>query len=62
MDPHEILRIDLINHFGSLAQFYPAAYTMVDEVRDADDDRLEEIALDEGFDLDQYGIDTFSMN
>lgn len=44
----EAIREQLIDHFGTLAQQYPAAYTKVEEARNADPDTLIQMALDEG--------------
>ena len=44
----EVIRTKLIDHFGTLAQHYPAAYLMADEARDADPDKLIQMALEEG--------------
>jgi len=58
----ERLRNDLIDHFGTLAQFYPAAYMEVSRVERADHDELIQIALKEGFDLNDYVVYSKNMN
>ncbi len=52
----ERLRVDLINYFGCATSFFPIAYIEVLEIENASYDKLIEIAINNGFDLDNYII------
>ena len=52
----EKLRSDLIDYYGSLAQFYPSAYLEVSRIENASYDEVVRIALSNGFDLSKYQI------
>ena len=51
---YEKLREDLINYFGTAMQFYPVAVVDLAQVENATDEQLEQIAIKNGFDLDNY--------
>ena len=50
------LRDDLINYFGSAMQFYPQAVIELSEVESASPEELVNIALKNGFNLEDYEI------
>ena len=52
----ELLRIDLINYFGSATSFYPNAYMDVINVQNATYEELIAIAIENNFDLNNYII------
>lgn len=54
----ERLRSDLINYFGAAMMYYPEAVIYISDVETASYDKLVAIALDNGFDLDDYKIKT----
>ena len=55
----EKLRNDLINHFYGIAfTISPVAFMDVTEVQEASDERLIEIAISEGFNLEDYKVKT----
>lgn len=55
----ERLRNDLINYFFGLAYAVsPVAFMDVVEVEKADEEKLKQIAIDNGFDLENYKIKT----
>ncbi len=51
---YEKLREDLIDYFGIAMQFYPVAVVELVQVENASDEELEQIAINNGFDLDNY--------
>ncbi len=51
---YDRLRRDLIDHFGTLAQIYPAAYLSLARVERASNYELLKIAAEEGYDLSDY--------
>ena len=53
---YERLREDLKDYFGSAMQFYPVAVMDLVEVERASDEKLEQIAISNGFDLREYEI------
>lgn len=50
----EKLRSDLIDYFGSAIPFIPVAMGDLIEVENASEDSLIQIAINNGFDLDNY--------
>ena len=50
----EELRKDLINYFGTAMQMYPVAMIELSQVETASEEELINIALKNGFDLDNY--------
>ena len=58
----ERLRQDLIDYFGSVSSIYPVAIMDVIEVETADYYKLIEIAKSNGFDLNNYVIETYTRN
>lgn len=48
------LRDDLIDYFGSALPIYPVSMMDLIEVENASDEELIQIALNNGFDLDNY--------
>lgn len=57
----ESLRYDLINYFGSAMPMFPVATMDLIEVENASEDKLIEIALRNGFDLNNYRINNFRI-
>ena len=57
----EKLRRDLINYFGSATSFNPVAFMDVIKVENASEEELIEIALKNGFDLEDYKSITFKL-
>ena len=55
---YDILREDLINYFGTaMVTVFPAAMLDIDRVERATCDELIEIAIQNGFDLNEYAKD-----
>lgn len=52
----EQLRKDLIDYFGTAMQYNPMAMMELEEVRRASAERLIEIAIKNGFDLEKYKV------
>ena len=52
----ERLRQDLINYFGTAMSYFPMAIGDLSKVENASAEELIRIALDNGFDLDDYKI------
>ena len=52
----EQLRKDLIDYFGTAMQYNPMAMMELEEVRRASAERLIEIAIKNGFDLENYKV------
>lgn len=50
----EELRKDLINYFGTAMQMYPVAMMELSQVETASEEELINIAIKNGFDLDNY--------
>ena len=50
------LREDLINYFGTAIFYNPIAIMELEEVKKASESKLIEIAIKNGFDLDNYKI------
>ncbi len=50
------LREDLINYFGTAIFYNPMAIMELEEVKKASESKLIEIAIKNGFDLDNYKI------
>lgn len=50
----EELRKDLINYFGTATQMYPVAMMELSQVETASEEELINIAIKNGFDLDNY--------
>ena len=50
----EELRRDLMDYFGTATPMIPMAFMDVIDVENASEDKLIQIALDNGFDLDNY--------
>lgn len=48
------LRRDLMDYFGTATPMFPMAFMDVIDVENASEDKLIQIALDNGFDLDNY--------
>lgn len=57
----EKLRRDLIDYFGSATSFNPVAFMDVINVENASEEVLIDIALKNGFDLDNYKSITFKL-
>jgi hypothetical protein len=55
----EALRRDLMNYFGSATPMFPQAYMDVIEVQNASANELVQIALRNGFRLEDYQIHSF---
>ena len=55
----EALRRDLMNYFGSASPMFPQAYMDVIEVQNASANELVQIALRNGFRLEDYQIHSF---
>ena len=53
---YEKLREDLKDYFGSAMQFNPAAVVELSKVESASNEKLIEIAIINGFDLDNYKL------
>lgn len=51
---YERLRSDLIDYFGSAMPYFPVAVIDVTQVELASEAKLEEIAKQNGFDLNNY--------
>jgi len=51
---YERLRRDLIDYFGTAMTFYPMAVIELIEVENASNSRLEQIAIQNGFNLNDY--------
>ena len=51
---YERLRRDLIDYFGTAMTFYPMAVIELTEVENASNSRLEQIAIQNGFNLNDY--------
>ena len=58
----EGLRQDLIDYFGSATSIYPMAIMDVINVETADSNELIEIAKINGFDLNEYIIESYIRN
>lgn len=56
----EGLRRDLIDYFGAATSIYPMAIMDVINIENADVYKLIEIAKSNGFDLNDYVIETYS--
>ncbi len=52
----ERLREDLINYFGTAMFYNPVAMMDLEKVKRANTDKLIDIAIDNGFDLERYKI------
>ena len=52
----EALRSDLMDYFGSAMQYNPQAVIELSEVENASPERLVNIALANGFDLEEYNV------
>ena len=50
----EELRRDLMDYFGTATPMFPMAFMDVIDVENASESKLIQIALDNGFDLDNY--------
>lgn len=50
------LREDLINYFGTAIFYNPMAIMELEEIKKASESKLIEIAIKNGFDLDNYKI------
>ena len=57
----ERLRRDLIDYFGSAMQFYSIAIMKLSEVESCSDNRVVEIALENGFNLYDYEIKEYKL-
>ena len=55
----EALRRDLMDYFGSATPMFPQAYMDVIEVQNASANKLIQIALQNGFHLEDYQIYSF---
>lgn len=51
---YERLRNDLMNYFGSAMMYYPVAVVELSEVEHASPSKLIQIAIQNGFNLDNY--------
>lgn len=51
---YERLRSDLIDYFGTAMVLYPMAVIELTEVENASNSRLEQIAIQNGFNLNDY--------
>lgn len=51
---YERLRNDLIDYFGTAMTYYPVAVIELSEVERATDSKLEQIAIQIGFNLNNY--------
>lgn len=51
---YERLRNDLIDYFGTAMTYYPVAVIELSEVERATDSKLEQIAIQNGFNLNNY--------
>lgn len=51
---YERLREDLKNYFGAAMQYYPVAVIDLVEVERASNEKLEQIAIRNGFNLSDY--------
>lgn len=56
---YERLRDDLINYFGTATSFFNAAFATLNEVMIASNEQLVLIALNNGFDLNDYKVVTY---
>lgn len=52
----ERLRRDLIDYFGAAMMYYPVAVINLSEVESASSEELIDIAINNGFNLDNYKI------
>ena len=50
------LKDDLVNYFGSATPMYPVAFMDVINVEDASPEELVQIAIQNGFDLNDYRV------
>ena len=57
----ERLRSDLIDYFGTGAQLFGGMYYIVDTLRRASDEKVIEIAINEGFNLSDYKIKEYIL-
>ena len=57
----ERLRQDLINYFGAAMSFYPAALIDLSKVEKASHQDLIDIALNNGFDINDYIVKDYSL-
>jgi len=55
------LREDLINYFGTAMGMFPMAIMDLNEVYNASDDKLMEIAINNGFKLENYISDNYQF-
>lgn len=53
---YERLREDLINYFGTAMSFNPIAIMNLSEVKQATNEKLIQIAIKNGFDLNDYVV------
>ena len=51
---YERLRNDLMDYYGTATMFNPVAVMELSEVENASDFKLEQIAIQNGFDLSDY--------
>lgn len=51
---YDKLRSDLMDYFGSAMAYYPAAVIELSEVENASNDKLIQIAIQNGFNLNDY--------
>ena len=56
---YQKLREDLIDYFGSAMGLFPVAVIDVIRIENATNDELVQIAIENGFDLNDYGIKIF---
>ena len=55
------LRMDLIDYFGTASMYYRAAIIDVETVRNASDEEVVRIAIQNGFNLNDYEVKEYSL-
>ena len=50
-----------MDYFGTATSFYPAFYEDVTIVKYANEEKLKEIAINNGFDLEDYKLYTLNL-
>ena len=58
----EKLRSDLIDYYGTAMSFFPMAIIDLNEVYSASDEKIIEIALKNGFNIDNYICNVYQKN
>lgn len=58
---YERLREDLMDYFGTAMMVYPVAVVELSMVENASEEKLEQIAIQNGFNLEDYNNKQFKL-